>query len=355
VSTQSTGAGGVEYTLAFLGRRRFNELDDSLTYVSKPASVDDETRRGLAHVIKLGLARYVVRATGAERVTISFAAPDATSTAKVVRDPWNYWVFRTAVNGFGNGETSNRSRFIFSDFSANRITENWKTNLSFNVSYDESTYELSDGERFVNVQRNYGVEFLQVKSMGQHWSAGMTGGVGSSTYLNERRVLRFAPAIEYNFFSYKESTRRQLRLQYSVGPARYDYQDTTIFLKMRETVPVQSLAAAISARQPWGSVSINSEARNFIDDPSKRFMSVGGEVSIRIIKGLNFNVGGQVSSIHDQIYLAKEDLTDEQILVRQRQLATSYRYFANFGVSYTFGSILNNVVNPRFGSNGGCC
>jgi hypothetical protein len=39
--------------------------------------------------------------------------------------------------------------------------------------------------------------------------------------------------------------------------------------------------------------------------------------------------------------------------VRQRQLATSYSYSVYFGVSYTFGSIFNNVVNPRFGSSGG--
>jgi hypothetical protein len=36
------------------------------------------------------------------------------------------------------------------------------------------------------------------------------------------------------------------------------------------------------------------------------------------------------------------------VLVRQSERGTSYRYFANFGISYTFGSIFNNVVNPRF-------
>jgi len=34
--------------------------------------------------------------------------------------------------------------------------------------------------------------------------------------------------------------------------------------------------------------------------------------------------------------------------VRQRQLRTSYRYYLAVGISYTFGSIYNNVVNPRF-------
>jgi hypothetical protein len=34
-------------------------------------------------------------------------------------------------------------------------------------------------------------------------------------------------------------------------------------------------------------------------------------------------------------------------------VATSYRYFVSGGISYRFGSIFNNVVNPRFtGSEG---
>ena len=55
----------------------------------------------------------------------------------------------------------------------------------------------------------------------------------------------------------------------------------------------------------------------------------------------------------DQIYLPKGEATTEEILVRQRQLATGYQYFLNFGISYSFGSIFNNIVNPRFGGGGG--
>ena len=37
------------------------------------------------------------------------------------------------------------------------------------------------------------------------------------------------------------------------------------------------------------------------------------------------------------------------MLLRQRQLPSGYQYFLNFGISYPFGSIFNNIVNPRFG------
>lgn len=57
--------------------------------------------------------------------------------------------------------------------------------------------------------------------------------------------------------------------------------------------------------------------------------------------------------IHDQINLVKQDLTYDEILLQRKEIATQYEYYVNFGLSYTFGSIYNNVVNPRFGNSSG--
>ena len=43
-------------------------------------------------------------------------------------------------------------------------------------------------------------------------------------------------------------------------------------------------------------------------------------------------------------------MTPEEILLRLRELQSGYEVEAQFGVRYTFGSIFNNVVNPRFGN-----
>jgi hypothetical protein len=40
----------------------------------------------------------------------------------------------------------------------------------------------------------------------------------------------------------------------------------------------------------------------------------------------------------------------EDILLMRKQLATSFEYYFYVGLSYTFGSIYSNVVNPRFGT-----
>ncbi|MBI5325982.1 MAG: hypothetical protein HZB41_12040, partial [Ignavibacteriae bacterium] len=57
---------------------------------------------------------------------------------------------------------------------------------------------------------------------------------------------------------------------------------------------------------------------------------------------------GGFSMIHDQLYLPKEGATLEEILLRRKALETTYSYFVSFGLSYTFGSVYSNVVNPRF-------
>jgi hypothetical protein len=51
--------------------------------------------------------------------------------------------------------------------------------------------------------------------------------------------------------------------------------------------------------------------------------------------------------------LVKGDATEQEVLTRKRQLASTYNYYTSFGLNYRFGSILNNFVNPRFEGYGG--
>jgi hypothetical protein len=56
--------------------------------------------------------------------------------------------------------------------------------------------------------------------------------------------------------------------------------------------------------------------------------------------------------IHDQISLKKGQASLESVLLRRTMLETNYQYYFSIGLSYTFGSIYSNVVNPRFGGAG---
>lgn len=42
----------------------------------------------------------------------------------------------------------------------------------------------------------------------------------------------------------------------------------------------------------------------------------------------------------------------EEILLSRKQLQTDYTYSTSLSLSYSFGSIFNNLVNPRLGGGG---
>lgn len=69
---------------------------------------------------------------------------------------------------------------------------------------------------------------------------------------------------------------------------------------------------------------------------------------VRLFKGFSFNVGGNYNITNNQINLPAGNLTVEEILLQQQQIKSGYNYFFNVGFSYTFGSMFNTVVNPRF-------
>lgn len=351
VTSQGMGSGGREYTATFIGLRQFAAITDTLKYMQPPATTADERRKGLARVFRIGLVRYLARTPAAERLTISVTGSQTRSDqTRPQSDPWNSWVFQSSIRGWSNGEETYRSTNLYGNLNADRITAQWKTRISLSESYNQNDYEVDDTTTFVNISRSYGATVLQVKSLGRHWSAGARVMFRSSTYDNFLRAIRLFPAIEYNLFPYEQSTRKQLRFEYNLGYARFDYRDTTIFDKMRDQMPLQRLIVSGVAKQPWGSVNVGIEGTSYLHDLDTYRVSSFGDVSWRLFKGFDLGLFGGYDIIYDQFSLAKKDFTPEEILTRQFRRGSRYSYWGNIRLSYTFGSLLNNVVNPRMGN-----
>ena len=356
VTAQPTGGGGTEYALNFIGQRELASVADTLKYISSSTASPDDLRHGLARTIRLGLVRYYVHLGQADRFDVTYTAPAGAAGAGAKgasKDRWNLWLFRLSASGFGSGEKENNFVSLNGSVSASRTTEMWKSTFGVNGNYGQSRFIFSDGSRFNTYSHSYSFNNLLVKSLGKHWSAGERASWTSSTFLNQKRAIRFAPAIEYDIFPYSQSTSRQLTLRYSPGINFYRYQDTTIFDKIGEVRGDQTLTASIDLRQPWGSVSSSLEGAAYLDDLTKRHLVFFNSLDLRLFKGFSFFLFGQMSLLRDQLYLPRGTLSDQDRLVRQRQLATSYTYFINLGLSYSFGSIFNNIVNPRFGGSSG--
>jgi hypothetical protein len=353
VTTQATGGGGTQYSLKFIGLGRFKGVDQTLTYSSLQTSTPDETRRGLAATIRLGLVRYVAETPLASRLKVTFDAPPSGASADAVHDPWNFWVFRVGGSGNVEAEESQSQQGFSGSFSANRVTDRWKVNLNGFAEYEEEQFDLEEGETFTSVSRQHQGRALVVKSLNEHWSMGGTAIVLSSTFQNYELRSRFAPGIEYDIYPYSESTRRIFTVFYSVGVQTADYLEETIYGKTSETLFDHQLEATLALRQPWGTASASAEILQYLNQTDKYRLSAFGNVDVRLFKGFSLDLFGQASRRRDQLSLRRGDATTEEILVRQRELATGYQLEVGFGISYSFGSIFNNVVNPRFRSVGG--
>lgn len=359
ITSQPAGAGGQSYTLAFIGLRSLVGRGDTLVYTSSPTTTPDERRRGLTQMIGLGLVQFAARTASAPRLRVSHVLPGLQERASTspAADPWKSWVFDIRLNAEISGERAYSNNRINGEISADRVTAAWKTNFESGYSYrdDRTTLEEFDSagsviseETFRNLQRDWRAEVLQVMSLTAHLSIGAFTEIASQTFRNQTLRVVGLTAVEYNVFPYSESTRRELTFRYGVGGTAFRYADTTIFNEIRETLPSQLAEASFNTRQPWGSANLNIEHRSYLHDLSKRATEINGNLGVRIFRGFSVELGGGYDWIHDQIYLPKAEGSTVDVLLRRRALLTGYQYYLYGGVRYTFGSIFNNVVNPRF-------
>jgi hypothetical protein len=348
VSIQSTGSGGREYTLTFMGQLEYAGQEDVLKYYSHKTDTDESIRLGLVQTLKLGLMRYVAKTPISQRISISLK--DEVKPTSVV-DRWNFWVFSLSAYGFFNGQKSMNYNSIYGNLSANRVTPEFKLRMSAAASRYFNKYDL-DGESFESTMNSRSLNALGVKSLGEHWSLGGYFSLSSSSYSNIRFALRAAPAVEFNIFPYSQSTRRQLRVLYKLNLNAVRYEEETIYLKTKEDLWSQDLSMTLEMKEKWGTIGTSLEGSHYLHDIRKYHLRLYSEVTLHLYKGLSFNLHGSVSRIHDQLSLPKGGASLEDILLMRKQLATSYEYYLSVGLSYTFGSIYSNVVNPRFGSGG---
>jgi hypothetical protein len=346
ITDQSTGSRGRRFTLAFIGRENFMGQDQTLYYVSPQSDTDAMLREGLTHIIKMGMMPYISQTVQADRIEIRSKEDHPLPARKTMDDPWDYWIFYIDVGGGLDSEESRDAFNITSAIRADRVTDFWKINNRFNFEYEREKFS-DDNTSYTSTFREWEVESSVVKSLTNKWSAGFFAEIFSTTFRNIQFRWSLAPALEYNFFPWPESERRKFILAYRVGFRSLKYIEETLFDKTTDHLWYHSLAVELDMTQPWGNVDIEIEALHYPELYKKYSLNLDIEFALRISSGWEFVLAGQIESIHDQIYLPKGDATIEEILLKRRQLATTYALGFNLGFRYTFGSIYNNIINER--------
>jgi hypothetical protein len=336
-------------TLAFAGQGPFQGDDNTLPFAPEPGATPEDAKKGLAAAVKLGLLRYAAKTPLARDLDVKFL-DQAKPTS--VNDKWNFWVFSLSGNAFLMGETQYRNGSYYASVSASRVTPQIKLRAQVYGNWSDYWFDLGDGTAYESATHGYGTSTLAVKSLGEHWSVGGYVEAESSTFSNLDLVLSAAPAVEYDVFPYSESTKRQLRVLYRIGLTLARYSEETIYFKTAETLLQESLSVAYEVVRPWGKASLQLEGSHFFHNIKFNRLELEAELEFRIWRGLSFEIDGSYARIRDQLALPAGGVSYEEILLRQRQLATGYNYSFSVGFNFSFGSTKSNVVNPRFGNGG---
>ena len=353
-SHQKTGGGGDEYTIDFIGQGKYQGIDNELSFIKEKNDSRDNFRIKTVETLKLGLVRYISQTSIAKDLFISYKKPQPKQSAKT--DKWNNWVYSFSLHCWINGEQSSKGYNFWSNISAKRVTKAYKIYLSVNGSYNKSSYNYDD-ITYENSTQSFGFYGSVVKSIDEHWSSGCWLNLNRSDYGNVDFAVSLSPGIEYNIFPYAEANKKQFRLQYKFSSGYTDYQTETSYERENDKTLRQSLSLETGFVKKWGSLSGDFTASNYLiinksvfKDLKKNRLSFNGITSINLWEGLSLNFRGNISRIHDQISLPAGEVSTEELLLKQRELETQYSYWGSIGLTYSFGSIYNNIVNPRFGN-----
>jgi hypothetical protein len=349
---QSTGSGGEAITYYLVGQNKYAGMADTILVNTLPDDTEDIIRTKQVKALKMGLMRYIMKTPLSQFFDIRFTEP---LKETISTDKWKSWVYSLSLMAYLNGQKHYSTGYLDGSISANRITEKFKFQSTIGIDLE------SDKSRYIDPTYNIDTTYLKttrdeygyisyVRSINNHWSAGGSVTFQTSIYNNYAYTIMITPGIEYDIFPYSESTRRKLTFLYYLGIYVNKYNEITTRLKTKEVLAFHSLAASLSVVQKWGSINSTLTWSNYFFNWSYNKLRLYTSASFRVIKGLSFNIYGSFSLIHDQIYLPLGNASLEDVLLNRKALETNYSYSTQIGFTYTFGSIYNNVVNPRFGN-----
>jgi len=350
ITQQNAGSGGTQFTFTFQGLGIYNGMNDTLVYTSNPDETSTIIREKKNNMLQMGLMKYVARTPVFSEIEISY---NAELEQEQVVDKWNNWVFSLGTEPQFQAEESDRQLQLRNSFNITKVTPDIKLEFELDQSYSRRRVIEDDDFDTTYVTNEFRGDNLLVKSLGEHWSAGIKWNIGTSTRENYGFRTDVLPSVEYDLFPYSEATHRQLRFLYSVGMQYSNYNDSTIYNKLKENLFKQEFNIAFQIQKKWGSVNLSLLASNYLNDFSKNRIELSTSLNLRIFKGLALQISGGVAHINDQVNLKKGDISEADRLLELRELSTQYRIEGGIGLTYTFGSIYNNVVNPRFGFGGG--
>ena len=354
IVTRQRTAGGRQHELIFYDSEDFQNSAYQLRSASLKTDTKDQIRRGVLAKLQLGLTPYLLQTDLADSLSVSFEQIDRQNPgeARIERDPWNGWVFRSEVGAKMEEEDSREEEEHWGNFSGSRITDDWRLGFGMGHRKKTRTFLLDDGSILIDETIKQYLSSQIVKSLSPTWSVGAAISSGQSSFNNIDRGNRLAIATEYNLFPYSLSAEKALTFGYYLGVNQFKYDELTIFGLKEETKANHGAFADFDFDQPWGNLSIGLYSAMMLDDPSLYRVTLDGYVRYRLARGLSVRLWGESALVKDQIYLANISASTSDILLGSSALDTDSKTKIGLSLEYTFGSAFSSIVNNRLQDSG---
>ena len=324
------------------GNNEYQEISSS-TLVSGYANDTSSTLRDkLLNKLKLALIPFLDKASYNIKVDVDSNFDDLT----VNDDKWKNWVFELSGSYNDDKEESRKTNRYELEFEIDKLTPEWR--IGMEIKRNESNGKFFSNDKvYISNRKTTSISGRVVRSISDHFSAGIFSSAYQNTYENIDFNRYIAPAIEYSFYPYKDVLSKEITLAYRIGIGKRNYIEKTIYGYEKQKLSSQTLSLNIRFRQKWGNISSYLNATQFLNDGTKKRFSLRSDLDLRVFEGLAVRFSGNVNLIREQYSLAAVSTSIEELLLQQRQIATDYRTNFSVGLSYTFGSIYNSVINTR--------
>jgi hypothetical protein len=346
-TTQNNATNGDKYTIEFTGNNKYKSINDKLEFSTTGETTTEQRRKIILKNLQIGLFRYWMANGLKDKIVLNIKKENKEKDKKEEVDSWNKWTFRLSGRGYFNGEESSSSRYLNGSFSIKQVKEKNKFSLNMGLNNSKSVFTYED-EDIISERKSSYIYSNDIYSISNHLSVGVFANAGNSLFSNKAFYYSIKPGVEYNFFDYKDSEKKAIFLNYKVGSVFNRYYEETVFGETKELLWQHNLTLGALVVQKWGNISGGIEYRSYLHDSALNGFNINLNTNLKVFKGFSIDFWGNYGLSHDQINIKAGGSSIEELLLQQKQLKSGYSYYGGIGISYTFGSIYNTIVNPRF-------
>lgn len=347
VIKEITGSGGFKYSLWF-NNLKFNNIQGyTLNVNTESGETIHNSREFISNSIIKGLMPFLNETNEGNNYKLSLIKNNKDSLNNItVNDNWNFWMFELTGWGWYSFRENREGYDYVIEFDGDKITNDIK--IENKVFLKKEIESIQSGIEKAKKRSVYNyVSSRMVYSLNDKWSCGVAAYSYSRTSRNTKLFYSGSLAAEYNFFPWEYSNKKIISIIYQAGFEQYYYNETTFRNLNNEFLPVHKLRVKTKMVQPWGGITANVTASQYLSDFSLYSLSFNSIFSFKIAKGLTLDFSFSASSFHDQLYYSAGYYSIEDVILGNIEIPSSVAIDTNIGITYRFGSIYNNIVNRR--------